>query len=116
MSNYIRTLILIIFSLGLTSCFRYYNVIGADSSVNQTLAPKDKERQNNLHKSSSCVTNILGLVAIGDSSVESAKKSGYIDKISFFTTTYESLRVYIPIFQKGCTIVTGTKLNNTIYH
>jgi hypothetical protein len=55
----------------------------------------------------SCVKSILGLFATGDSSIETAKKNGEINKVSYVDRTFQALNIYIPIFQKGCTIVHG---------
>jgi len=54
-----------------------------------------------------CVTSVLGLVATGDSSIDSAKKNGNITKISHVDRTFNALNLYIPILQKGCTVVWG---------
>ena len=51
-----------------------------------------------------CSTNILGLVASGDSSVEAAKRNGGVSKVAFADTTYMSV---LGIYQEGCTIVKG---------
>lgn len=52
----------------------------------------------------SCVTNILGIVATGDSSIEAAKKDGGIKSVSYVDRTYDG---FLYFFQKGCTIVRG---------
>jgi hypothetical protein len=54
-----------------------------------------------------CVRNILSLFSFGDSSIESARKNGEITKIVFVDTSYTDFFFYIPIVQKGCTIVRG---------
>ena len=54
-----------------------------------------------------CVTNILGLITYGDSSVEKAKKDGRITKVTFVDASYKDFQWYIPFFQKGCTMVKG---------
>lgn len=55
-----------------------------------------------------CVTNVLSIVVTGDSSIEAAKKDGGISKVSYVDRTYEGFWLYIPFFQKGCTIVKGS--------
>lgn len=55
----------------------------------------------------SCVTNVLSIVASGDSSIESAKRNGNIKNITSVDTSYERMYIYLPFYQKGCTIVRG---------
>ena len=54
-----------------------------------------------------CVNNVLFLVAIGDSSIEAAKRNGEITKVAFVDTSYNDFWFYYPFFQKGCTVVKG---------
>lgn len=56
----------------------------------------------------SCVTNILGLVVTGDSSIESAKKEGGIKNVAYVDRTFDGFMLYIPFYQKGCTVVKGS--------
>ncbi len=51
-----------------------------------------------------CSTNILGIVASGDSSVETAKRNGGIKKVAYSDTTYLNV---LGLYQKGCTVVKG---------
>lgn len=55
-----------------------------------------------------CVSTILGLVVKGDSSLETAKKNGGITKVAYVDRTFEGVQIYIPIYQKGCTVVRGS--------
>ena len=55
----------------------------------------------------SCVTNILGLAAFGDSSIETAKKEGDVKNIAYVDRTYKAFTIYLPFFQEGCTVVKG---------
>jgi len=52
----------------------------------------------------SCAVNVLGMVAVGDSSVESAKKVGSITKVAVADTTYLNV---LGIFVQRCTVVKG---------
>jgi hypothetical protein len=52
-----------------------------------------------------CAMNVLGIVAVGDSSIEAAKKSGGIKDVAFADTNYTN--VFFGVFQKGCTVVKG---------
>ncbi len=54
---------------------------------------------------SACVINVLGLVSVGDSSVEAAKKDGSVTKIAVADTTY--FNFLFGLFQRGCTVVKG---------
>lgn len=59
-------------------------------------------------KGTACVTNVLGLAAFGDSSIETAKKEGDLKNVAYVDRSYDGfLLLYIPVFQKGCTIVKG---------
>ena len=51
-----------------------------------------------------CSTNILGIVASGDSSVETAMRNGGIKKVAYADTTYLNI---LGLYQKGCTVVKG---------
>ncbi len=55
----------------------------------------------------SCVKSTLGIIATGDSSIDTAKKNGNITKVSYIDRTFEAFNLYIPIFQEGCTVVYG---------
>jgi hypothetical protein len=55
----------------------------------------------------SCVTNILSVAVIGDSSIEAAKKDGGIKDVAFVDRTFTAVNFWFPIYQKGCTIVKG---------
>lgn len=96
----------------LTNCF-HQNSNGVSSGVYTSWFDKDvaaNKSNNNVavnKTGESCVTNVLGLVATGDSSVEAAKKNGGIKKVAFVDRKYEGFWFYIPFFQKGCTIVRG---------
>lgn len=54
-----------------------------------------------------CAMNIANVVAIGDSSIETAKNNGKIKKVSFVDTNYKSLTIFAHIYQRGCTVVWG---------
>ena len=66
-----------------------------DNSVNPTKSGK------------ACVKNYFGVIATGDSSIETAKKNGSITKVSYVDRSFQGLNLYIPIFAEGCTIVNG---------
>ncbi len=51
-----------------------------------------------------CSTNILGLVAVGDSSIIAARVNGGITKVATVDSTYLNV---LALFGKYCTIVTG---------
>ncbi len=58
-------------------------------------------------RGTACVTNVLGLAAFGDSSIETAKKEGDIKNVAYVDRTYDGFMIYLPLFQKGCTVVKG---------
>lgn len=100
-------IILSITATFLSSCIQYYDVQG----VNPKLGPTTQESYDNKVKSQArgeaCVYNILWLFAVGDSSIETAKKNGNIEDISYVSTNYKHFILYFPFFQKGCTVVYG---------
>ena len=51
-----------------------------------------------------CATNILGLIASGDSSIEAAKRNGGVRKVAYADTNYTNV---LFLYQKGCTVVKG---------
>lgn len=103
-----KKIIFLVLSLSLlTSCISFYDVQG----VNQRLIPTTQEVYHNgvdsYKKGEACVLNILYLVAIGDSSIETAAQNANITKISSISTKYKHFWFYLPFFQEGCTVVTG---------
>ena len=52
-----------------------------------------------------CGSNILGLVAMGDNSIEAAKKDGNIKAVSFVDYDFFSV---LGFYAKVCTIVKGS--------
>ncbi|MCM2278015.1 MAG: TRL-like family protein [Oligoflexia bacterium] len=51
-----------------------------------------------------CASSILGLIATGDASVESARRNGAITLIASVDETYQS---YFIFYSKFCTVVRG---------
>ena len=51
-----------------------------------------------------CSTRVLALVASGDASIESAKRNGYVTKISSADTEYFNI---LGVYGKACTVVRG---------
>ncbi len=51
-----------------------------------------------------CSSNVLGLVATGDSSIDNAKRQGRITKVAYADTTYMNV---LGFYQEGCTVVIG---------
>lgn len=52
----------------------------------------------------SCSRNYLGLVSLGDASIEAARKNGKIKKISFVDNSYKNI---LGLYQEYCTLVRG---------
>ncbi|MFT6106940.1 MAG: hypothetical protein ACJA0S_001039 [Rickettsiales bacterium] len=106
-----KKIILAIFALCvLSSCTTTSN--GVSSGMYTSWKDRDPiSRVNNevkvTKKGESCVTNILGIVATGDSSIEAAKKDGNINNVAYVDRTYSGFWFYLPFFQKGCTVVNG---------
>jgi len=95
-----RKILLIIFPLLLTSCIHY-------ADVKETMKGNVNNSVEYSKVGTACAYSVLGLVAFGDSSVETAKKMGEIKKIAVVDTSYNDFRFYLPFYQKGCTIVKG---------
>ena len=103
--------ILIVFLLFfLPSCISYYDLKGSGKNLMPTVQETHDNKIKEGYKiGTACTTNVLMLLASGDSSIEAAKNQGNIDKISSVLTSYEHFWFLfpIPIYQKGCTIVNG---------
>lgn len=93
--------------VGLTN-FSYSDLQGNDRSLDGTILNFTDNKIKNNKRGVSCVENILSLFAIGDSSIESAKNNGDVQNVSYAYTTYEQVTFYLPLYQKGCTVVRGT--------
>lgn len=52
-----------------------------------------------------CTNNILGVIAIGDASVEAAKRAGGIKKVA---SVDKDIMNILGLFGQNCTIVTGS--------
>ena len=55
-------------------------------------------------KGESCAKSILGIVGLGDASIEAASKNGSITKVSRVDYTSENI---LGFYAKFCTVVTG---------
>jgi len=102
---------LILLSLFVASCAQTSN--GVNSGVIYT-SWKDRDPISRVDNSvqanksgKACVKSVLGIIATGDSSIDTAKKNGNIIKVSYVDRTFEAFNFYIPIFQEGCTVVYG---------
>ena len=102
-----KALILILSTLVLTSCggqTRSGVTAGLVSSWKDTISGVSDNSVTVEKRGEACSTNILGIVASGDSSVETAKRNGGVKKVAFADTTYLSV---LGLYQKGCTVVKG---------
>ena len=52
----------------------------------------------------SCTRNYLGIVSMGDASIEAARANGRIKKISYIDNSYKNI---LGLFQEYCTLVRG---------
>jgi hypothetical protein len=102
-----NTIILIIATFVLSSCTSTRSGVTSGalfSSWNDTISGVSDNSVQVSKTGEACATNILGLVATGDSSVETAKMNGRINKVAYADTTYLNV---LGLFQKGCTVVKG---------
>lgn len=60
-----------------------------------------------IKKGCACVTNMLYVAAWGDASIEKAMKNGGISKVSHVDDKLRTVGIWIPLYFKGCTVVTG---------
>ena len=92
-----------------SSCVNYSDVKGAMgniTTVGSTSSGNNYDSNGHLINNikitktgTACVNNILGFVALGDSSIEAAKKDGDITRVAYIDTTYKSFWFYYPFFQ-----------------
>ncbi len=80
-----------------------YNNVKTPSPLTQVEA--QGENKAGPKQGKACATGILGLVAWGDATVDTAKKAGGITDVH--TVEWDSTAVLGPIYFKACTIVTG---------
>jgi len=102
-----KALILILSTLVLTSCgssTRSGVTGGLVSSWKDTISGVADNSVEVEKRGEACATNILGIVASGDSSIETAKRNAGIKKVAFADTSYLNV---LGLYQKGCTVVKG---------
>jgi hypothetical protein len=63
------------------------------------------EHDGNEKTGKACTNNILGIIAIGDASVEAAKRAGGVKKVS---SVDKDIMNILGLFGQNCTIVTGS--------
>jgi hypothetical protein len=63
---------------------------------------------SSMKRGEACTENFLGLVATGDATVATAKAKGSISTIATMDREIFGLNVYIPLYAKSCTVVTGS--------
>lgn len=72
------------------------------TSVSGPVNAANNERASKIGKA--CATNILGLVASGDASIDTAKQDGSISKVA--SIDYQSTTV-LGLMSQSCTVVKG---------
>lgn len=89
--------------LGITSCAIVPSETGM-TLVGEMKTPITATSNISANKTGkSCSKNILGLVGIGDSSIEKAKKNGRITRVS---SVDKEIKAYL-VYAEVCTIVKG---------
>jgi len=88
---------------GLSGCAVLKSDVGY-AFVNKTTNHESFVAGSATKKGTACATNILGIVAEGDSSIAAAKKNGRISTVVY--TDY-SVENYAFVYGKRCTIVHG---------
>lgn len=101
-----KLLILISATLLLTSCAQTKSGVtaGLISNWSDTISGVSDNSVTVDKRGTACSMNILGFIAVGDSSVEAAMRNGGVKKVAYADTTYLSV---LGIYQKGCTVVKG---------
>lgn len=75
--------------------FLYTNVQGPVATGKGTGSSKTGE---------ACANNILGLISVGDASIDAAKKSGNINEVA---TVDHSSKMVLGLYGRYCTVVKG---------
>lgn len=101
-----KTLTIVAAVLLLASCGRTQSGVtgGLYTSWQDTIPGSINNSVAVSKRGEACATNILGVVALGNSSIEEAKKAGKIRNVAFADTNYLSI---LGVYQKGCTVVKG---------
>lgn len=101
-----KILILASLSLLMISCGHNANKSGPGILYTDTVDPisfdNSVSKPNKIGRA--CSTRVLALVASGDSSIDAAKRNGYITKISSADTEYFNI---LGVYGKACTVVRG---------
>ncbi|GIX42425.1 MAG: hypothetical protein KatS3mg129_2158 [Leptospiraceae bacterium] len=107
MRNFITMCLLIIFSLYFMNCYATswglpaYVLVYVDSKGGNYATEYNQEAK----KGMACAKSILGLIAVGDASINAAAADGNITKkIISVSKTQEGI---LGFYQKWCTVVTG---------
>ncbi|MBN1783619.1 MAG: TRL-like family protein [Alphaproteobacteria bacterium] len=99
-----KKLMLLVAAFSLAACTSTSNPAGPGMIVSMTKAPIGAGPARSGPKTGkACAQSFLGLVAMGDSSVETAKKNGGIKTVS--TVDVENFSVLV--YGESCTIVKG---------
>jgi hypothetical protein len=101
-----KTLLILSLLLLASACARTQSGVSAGliSSWKDTISGSVNNSVELKKQGEACAVNVLGIVAVGDSSIEAAKKSGPVEKVAFADTTYLNI---LGIYQQGCTVVKG---------
>jgi hypothetical protein len=107
MNKLFKATLLSLAILGLTGCATtgFSSHTGGAIISLQTEAGEATEHDGADKTGEACSSNILGLIAMGDSTVSAAMASGGIQTVS--TIDYKYLNI-LALYGKVCTIVTGS--------
>ncbi|MBI3777197.1 MAG: hypothetical protein HY273_16920 [Gammaproteobacteria bacterium] len=101
--NIVRILISAVSLLILVSCANVRGPVPA--SLSAYTSPEDVGVYlETTKRGEACLTNILGLVATGDASIDAAKKAGNITRIASVESTQAKVLGY---YARFCTVVIG---------
>lgn len=95
--------IIIVLSGILSSCASY-GPLGAIYTSGTTGLSANNDVKS-LKTGRSCMTSFVGIVATGNASIADAKTDGGITKVA--TVDYEVTNVFLGIYGKYCTVITG---------
>ena len=98
--SHLRILLVLVF---LSSCAVTPHMPGivvvSKGNVTTTLVKKPAKKTGE-----ACTISILGLVTVGNASIDSAIKNGQIKKVSYIDNSYKNI---LGIYQQYCTLARG---------
>lgn len=101
-----KTLMVTFLVVSITGCASVSTPVGRGFLLTDVKGPIAVDDNNNesVKTGEACATNVLGLVASGDASIETAMRAAGISKVASVSSDQFSI---LGVFSKFCTVVTG---------